>query len=76
MRWRAERARGELAGLAPRTRGRKADPAATERAEIARLKRENERLQKDLEQARALIDLQKKLASLLTPMTSPSEPNA
>ena len=85
VRWRAERARGELSGLAPRRRGRKPDPAAAEQAEIARLKREMaplratyDRLQKELEQARALIDLQKKLASLLTltTTTSQSEPNA
>jgi transposase-like protein len=72
VRWRAERARGELAGLAPRTRGRKPDPAAAEQVEIARLKRENERLHKELEQARALIDLQKKLADLLTVTTTSS----
>jgi transposase len=76
VRWRAEQARGEMTGLMPRTRGRKPDPGAAAQIEIARLKRENERLSKDLEQARALIDLQKKLADLLgTTLTSPSPPN-
>ena len=77
VRWRAERARGEMSGLMPRTRGRKPDPEATAQIEIARLKRENERLSKDLEQARALIDLQKKLADLLgMTLALPSPPNA
>ena len=49
---------------------------AAAQIEIARLKRENERLSKDLAQARALIDLQKKLADLLgTTLTSPTQPN-
>jgi transposase len=53
--WRRQRERGELDGLAPQRRGPKPDPQA---AEIARLKRENERLQKRLEQAEFIIDFQ------------------
>jgi transposase len=53
--WRRQRERGELDGLAPQRRGPKPDPQATE---IARLKRENERLQKRLEQAEFIIDFQ------------------
>ena len=59
--WRRQRERGELEGLAPQRRGPKADPQA---AEIARLKRENERLQKRLQQAELIIDFQKKAAQL------------
>jgi len=50
-----------LNGLAPRRRGRKPDPQA---AELAQLRRENERLKRRLEQAEAIIDAQKKLAQL------------
>jgi transposase len=59
--WRRQRERGELDGLAPHRRGPKPDPQA---AEIARLKRENERLQKRLQQAELIIDFQKKAAQL------------
>lgn len=60
--WRKQRERGELDGLAPQKRGPKPDPQAA--AEIARLKRENERLQKRLQQAELIIDFQKKAAQL------------
>ena len=59
--WRRQRERGELDGLAPQRRGPKPDPQAVE---IARLKRENERLQKRLEQAEFIIDFQKKVAQM------------
>ena len=59
--WRRQRERGELDRLAPQKRGPKPDPQA---AEIARLKRENERLQKRLQQAELIIDFQKKAAQL------------
>lgn len=60
--WRRQRARGALAGLTPRPRGRKPDPQA---AEVARLRRENERLQARLQQAETIIEVQKKLSALL-----------
>ena len=61
--WRQQRARGQLQGLAPKKRGRKGqDPSV---AELARLRRENERLRVQLEQAEIIIDVQKKLARLL-----------
>jgi len=60
--WRRQRERGELAGLAARKRGPKADPQAVENA---RLRRENERLKKRLEQAELIIDVQKKVSQLL-----------
>ncbi len=59
--WRQQFANGQLAGLAPKKRGPKVDPQA---AELARLKRENERLQLKLRQAEAIISAQKKLAEL------------
>jgi transposase len=60
--WRRQRARGELQGLAPAKRGRKADPQA---AEIVRLQRETERLTAQLARAELIIDVQKKVSQLL-----------
>lgn len=57
--WRKQQDRGELNG---KTRGRKADPAA---AELKRLEQENERLRQELEKARMVIDVQKKLSQVL-----------
>jgi transposase len=55
--WRQQRAGGQLQGLAPKKRGRKGqDPIV---AELARLRRENERLRAQLEQAEIIIDVQK-----------------
>jgi transposase len=60
--WRQHRQRGELQGLAPAKRGRKADPQA---AEIAQLQREKARLQAQVERAELIIEVQKKLSHLL-----------
>jgi len=60
--WRRQRARGELQGLTPAKRGRKADPQA---AEIVRLQRETERLTAQLARAELIIDVQKKVSRLL-----------
>jgi transposase len=71
--WRKQRARGQLQGLAPKKRGRKSqDPAATE---LTQLRRENERLRAQLEQAEIIIDVQKKLAKLLGLTTNGTERN-
>lgn len=60
--WRRQRERGELAGLAAQKRGLKVDPQAVENV---RLRCENERLKKRLEQAELIIDVQKKVSQLL-----------
>ena len=61
--WRQQRTLGQLEGLSPKKRGRKApDPAEVE---LARLRQENERLSARLEQAEIIIDVQKKLSRLL-----------
>ena len=60
--WRQQREQGGLEGLGAHKRGPKADPQA---AELARLKRENERLRRRLEQAELIIDVQKKVAQIL-----------
>ena len=60
--WRRQREAGELAGLTPKKRGRKQDKEAVE---LAKLRRENEHLRKQLDQAELIIAAQKKLARLL-----------
>jgi transposase len=59
--WRKERD----AGLAPRKRGRKADPATPLRKEKERLERENARLRKRLAQAEIIMAAQKKLSEVM-----------
>ena len=60
--WRQQRERGVLRGLTTQRRGRKVDAQATE---FARLRRENEALRFRLQQAETIIDVQKKLSTLL-----------
>lgn len=67
--WRKQQEHGQLDGLAPQKRGPKTDPQAIE---IARLRRENERLQKQLRQAELIIDIQKKVSQILgIPLAEP-----
>jgi hypothetical protein len=54
---RFQQAAGQLDGLAPQKRGPKPDPQAIE---LAKLRRENARLQDRLERAQFIIDFQKK----------------
>ena len=62
--WRRQRAAGQLEGLMEKKRGRKVKQDAKD-AEIALLRRENERLQAQLKQAELIIAAQKKLAQAL-----------
>lgn len=69
--WRRLRDKGALVGLAAQKRGRKPAPAAAERREIDKLKKENERLQLKLKRAHTIIEFQKKLSEILEiPMDS------
>jgi transposase-like protein len=70
-RWRQARDRGQLTGLGGQPRGPKPATDAALAREVARLRRENERLQARLDQAEAIIEVQKKLSQLLGP--SPEE---
>jgi transposase len=63
--WKRQRSAGEIAGLEPRKRGRKAIPRNPLAGENERLQRENKRLQKRLHQAEIIIDVQKKLCEML-----------
>ena len=62
--WRKERDAAIEQGLSPRTRGPKPqlDPSAKE---VQQLRRDNERLTERLRKAEIIIDVQKKVASLL-----------
>ena len=72
-RWRQARDRGQLTALGAQQRGpRPAGDKALVR-EVARLERENKRLQARLEQAEAIIEVQKKLAQLLGPSGEKNE---
>lgn len=65
--WREQREHGSLTGLSGHRRGPKVDVNAVE---VARLQRENKRLQEKLERAELIIDVQKKVARLLgVPLT-------
>jgi transposase-like protein len=59
--WRRQRERGELSGSA--LRGRPAKSEAEQ--ELTRLRQENEQLQQRLEQAEAILDIQKKVSQLI-----------
>ncbi len=63
--WCRQRDAGALEGLRPKKRGRKPRPADPQAKRIAQLERENERLQRKLEQAEIIIDVQKKLSRIL-----------
>jgi transposase-like protein len=52
--WRRQQELGELEGLSPQKRGPKPDPQAIE---LAKLRRENERLQARLQRAELIIDV-------------------
>jgi transposase len=60
--WRRQQELGELEGLSPQKRGPKPNPQAVE---LAKLRRENERLQVRLQRAELIIDVQKKVAQML-----------
>jgi len=69
--WRQAQERGELAGLAPKKRGRKAMPLDPSGKKIIELERQVARLTARAERAEALVEVQKKVALLLgTPFDS------
>lgn len=67
--WRKQRAAAERAAFAPQKRGRKADPALAETRRFDQLTRENVSLRHQLAQARTIIDVQKKVCTLLGLLT-------
>ncbi len=63
--WRKQSVRADEAALAPRKRGPKPAANREEMRQVTRLTQENARLQRELERARTIIDVQKKLCTLL-----------
>ena len=63
--WRRQREAGAFAALTPARRGPKPAAAGVSAEAHAQLLRDNTRLTRRLERAEAIIDLQKKVASLL-----------
>jgi transposase len=63
--WRKQSVRADEAALAPRKRGPKPAANREEMRQVKRLTQENARLQRELERARTIIDVQKKLCTLL-----------
>ena len=63
--WRRQRAAAEQAALAPRKRGPKPAADRDQVLQIARLTRDNDRLQNRLDKALFVIEVQKKVAALL-----------
>lgn len=63
--WRRQREAGQLQGLTPRKRGRRDRKAKVSAKEMEQLRRENARLKRELEQARLVIDIQKKASEML-----------
>ena len=64
-RWRRERDRGQLQALSPKKRGPKRPANSEMMKEMAKLRRENERLHARLAQAETIIEAQKKLCEVL-----------
>jgi transposase len=69
--WRKQRDRGALQALA-RPAGRQ--PADPREREVARLRRENQRLAAELDKARKVIEVQGKLSALLEQLATDSVP--
>ena len=70
--WRGQRDAGTLGALQPRPRGPEKAQANPLQAELAKANRENATLRRRLDQAEAIIAIQKKVAALLDEMEQTS----
>jgi transposase len=70
--WRRQRAAGTLGALQPRPRGPAKPPANPLQAELSKANREVAALRRRLDQAEAIISIQKKVAALLEKMDQAS----
>lgn len=71
--WRKQQVQAERAALAPRKRGPKAAANLPEQRQLKQLAGENARLRRELERAHTIIDVQKKLCTLLGLPTADSD---
>ena len=69
--WRTQRRAAERLALEPQKRGPKVNPMLAHEQDMAKLTRENDRLRHQLAQANTIIDVQKKVSSLLAQLTDP-----
>lgn len=63
--WRKRRAGGELQALSPKKTGRPRKQRNPLEPEVAKLRRDKAELQEELRKARIIIDVQKKLSTIL-----------
>ncbi|MBW2613459.1 MAG: transposase [Deltaproteobacteria bacterium] len=63
--WRCQREEGLLHALSPKKRGRKKKHKNPLADQVARLERDNRRLQQKLKQAELIIEAQKKMSEIL-----------
>lgn len=63
--WRKQRENGELNGLMPKARGKKANPAHPLIEKVRSLESENRRLRMRLQKAETIIEFQKKISEML-----------
>jgi transposase len=72
--WRKQRALTDVEALRARKRGRKPDPLRAEARRFEQVQGDNDRLRRSLAQAHMIIDVQKKLCTLLgLPTAQPSD---
>ncbi len=71
--WRRQHEAGVLEALGPRKRGRKAKVRDARAQRVEELERENKRLRQRLAQAETIIEVQKKVSSLLGITLNPPE---
>ena len=67
--WRTQRSTAQRLALEPQKRGPKINPMLAHEQGMAKLTRENARLRHQLAQANTIIDVQKKVSSLLAQLT-------
>jgi len=63
--WRRQKEEGLLDALSPKKRGRKKKPTNPLADKVARLEKDNRRLQQKLKQAELIIEAQKKMSEIL-----------
>jgi transposase len=74
--WRHQREAADLAALAPRKRGPKADAGRADALQIAQLTRDNDKLQVRLDKALLVIEVQKKVGALLALLEQGNKPGS
>lgn len=74
--WRRQREAADLSALAPQKRGPKLDPTRVQALQITQLTRERDKLKLELDKANLVIEVQKKVATLLAVLEQDSKPES